>query len=158
MFREMRRKERQTSGEAARDILAGASYGVIAMTLEDGYPYALPVSHLYFEGAIYFHGANAGQKYEVLAKNPKVCFTATVKDEFQPGKFTTYFRSAVAFGRASLVEDEAELGRLSREISRKYEPNVKDEAADHYAHMQKGRFCFFKITVEHLTGKTNEPG
>jgi len=153
MFREMRCKELQTSKEAAEEMLARTSHGTLALTLEDGYPCALPVSHLYFEGAIYFHGANAGQKYDALAKNPKVCFSAVARDDFQPGKFTTYFDSVMAYGTASTVEDGAEIGRVARALCKKYEPKLTDEAIGKYAAAEQGKFCVFKITIAYLTGK-----
>ena len=155
MFREMRCKELQTSREAAEEMLVRAKNGVIAFPLEDGYPCALPVSHLYFEGALYFHGANAGQKYEVLAGNPKVCFTATLRDDFLPGAFNTHFESVMAYGRACILEDAAEIGRVLRALCKKYEPALTDEAIDQFAAApsQRGKFCVFKMSIEHLTGK-----
>ena len=49
MFREMRRKNQQMSDEEARDILAAATSGVLALAGENGYPYAVPMSFAYDE-------------------------------------------------------------------------------------------------------------
>jgi len=149
----MRRKEKQTTSEVAAGIMTRTSNGILALTLEDGYPYAVPVSHLYLDGDIYFHTGNAGQKYDLLPGGPKVCFTAVEQDDFQPGKFTTYFRSAIAFGTASIVQDKAEITRLARALTKKYEPDISDAAIDKFVAAEEGQFAFVKITVEHLTGK-----
>ena len=45
MFREMRRKAQQLPEEECIDILKRATSGVLAVYGDDGYPYAVPVSH-----------------------------------------------------------------------------------------------------------------
>ena len=153
MFREMRRKDKAKTREEAWDILCRVGYGTVAALLEDGYPYAVPVSYVCEGDAIYFHSANEGQKYEAFLKNPKVCFTVVEKDEPQPGKFTTFYRSAIAFGAIRLVEDEEEMKRALRWIVQKYDPDVSRETFDTYTQAAWGRFCVFEIKIKHLTAK-----
>ena len=62
MFRELRRKKREISTEAAKQLLKIERRGILAVNGEDGYPYAIPINYYYDEeqNKIYFHGARAG--------------------------------------------------------------------------------------------------
>jgi len=154
MFTELRRTDKARSVESAEEILAGAAWGMLALTLESGYPYCVPVSHIYLDGCVYFHSAVAGQKYEALLREPKVCFSAVGETtRVLPGKFTVAYASAVAFGRAGLVEDEAETIRVLELITAKADPTATAESTAGYIRAHRVRCCVFKITIERLTGK-----
>lgn len=87
MFRPMRRKKKEISEEAAKQLLQKERRGVFAVNGDDGYPYAVPVNYYYSEedNKIYFHGARAGHKVDALKQDDKVCFTVygneTIKEE-----------------------------------------------------------------------------
>ena len=154
MFTKLRRTDKAKTISEARSILEGAPWGTLALTLEGGYPYSVPVSHIYHEGCIYFHSATAGQKYEALCGGGKVCFSAVGEQtRVLPGKFTVAYASAIAFGQISLVEDEAEAVRLLELITQKYDPAATPGSTGEYIRAHMERCCVFKITVEHLTGK-----
>lgn len=65
-FREMRRLKQKLSEEECIELLISGRRGVLAVSGEDDYPYALPINFLYDEGnrKIYFHGAKAGHKID----------------------------------------------------------------------------------------------
>ena len=155
MFTEMRRAEKAKPAQEAERILASAFWGTLALTLDDGYPYSVPVNHIYRDGCIYFHSAIAGQKYTALVRGPKVCFSAVEESATRilPGRFNTAYASAIAFGQASLVEDEDEVIRILELITEKYDPVATPESTAAYIRAHRERCCIFKITVEHLTGK-----
>ena len=91
MFREMRRKKNEISNDMAKQLLASSRRGVLAMTGDDGYPYAIPVNYLYDDKAqkIYFHGAKIGHKVDALRACDKVCFTVYGNETGQNGKLGT---------------------------------------------------------------------
>ena len=62
MFRELTRINQKLSDEESIEILIDAKRGILAVSGEDGYPYAMPINHYYCEedGKIYFHGGKAG--------------------------------------------------------------------------------------------------
>lgn len=64
MFRPVRKSKNALGEEATKEILRSARRGVLAVTGDGGYPYAIPINYLYDEEAekIYFHGAKAGHK------------------------------------------------------------------------------------------------
>ena len=53
MFHEMRRKKQQLLKKDAEEILYRGSFGVLALSGDDGYPYAVPISYLYDEGKLH---------------------------------------------------------------------------------------------------------
>ena len=76
MYREMRRAKQEISGEACRRVLEEARFGTLALSLEDGMPYAVPVSFAFDKesSALYFHGAAEGQKADAVRRDPRACF------------------------------------------------------------------------------------
>ena len=77
MFRPVRRKSREISLDAARNLLKASRRGVLAVNGDNGYPYALPLNYIYDEksNTIIFHGARAGHKLDSIKACDKVCFT-----------------------------------------------------------------------------------
>ena len=152
MFRELRRAKQLLPKEAAEEILRNATSGVLAVCGDDGYPYAVPVSFLYADGKIYFHGAKAGHKLDAIRRNDKVSFCVIEQDEVIPETFSTDFRSVIAFGHARELTDDAEKLRAIRMLAEKYSPELKEKAEEE---IKSGwnALCMVEIQVEHLTGK-----
>ena len=57
MFREMRRKAQQLTEAECVNILNNATSGILGVFGDDGYPYTVPVSHVFYDGKIAFHCA-----------------------------------------------------------------------------------------------------
>ena len=154
MFTQMRRTDKARTTQEAEKVLAEGAWGTLALTLEDGYPYSVPVSHIYRDGCIYFHSALAGQKYTALLAGPKVCFSVVGEStRVLPGEFTVAYISAIAFGRAALVENPDEVLEALVLIANKYDPAASPQSIAEYNKIHLARCCVFKITVEHLTAK-----
>ena len=81
MFREMRRARQALSREECEDILRRGTSGVLAVTGDGGWPYAVPLSYCYRDGKLWFHCARAGQKLENLAARPRACFSCVLYAE-----------------------------------------------------------------------------
>lgn len=64
MFRPVRKSKNALGEEATKEILRSARRGVLAVTGDGGYPYAIPINYLYDEEAekIYFHGRKSGSQ------------------------------------------------------------------------------------------------
>ena len=125
--------------------------GVLACLGDYGYPYAVPLSYVYFNDRIYFHSAKTGHKISAITGNPKVSFAVVDEDNIVSEKFTTYFRSVIAFGRARIADGEERLRALEA-IVEKYsgdqpeEAKRKEIAGCTQAHV-------VAIDVEHVAGK-----
>lgn len=153
MFREMRRKKQLLSEEESIAILEKATSGVLAVSGDEGYPYAVPLSYVYEDGKLYFHGAKSGHKLDAIMAEPKVSFCVIDQDNIIPEEYTTYFRSVIVFGKARIIEDEKELQNAIETLAIKYAPN--DSAANREKAIKKEKkyMCMFVLEIEHMTGK-----
>ena len=107
-FRQMRRKRQQLSEEESIGILQKATAGTLALLGDNDYPYAVPISYVYNNGNLYFHSALSGHKVDAICKCDKASFCVIEQNDVQPKKYTTFFRSVIAFGRIHIIEDEQE--------------------------------------------------
>lgn len=151
----MRRKDRACPADEAWEILDACGYAVLAMTAEDGAPYAIPL-HIVRRGTcVYFHSAMAGRKTDCLRTHPRVCLTCVGEAEVLQMRFTTRYASAVAEGTAQEVEDAEEKLEALRLLCLRHTPDAMGgfdgEAAGSLAHT-----AVWKITVEEISGKGNK--
>ena len=105
MFREMRRFKQLLPQETAIEILNRNTSGTLALIGDNDYPYAVPISYVYIDGKLYFHSAKSGHKIDAIIKHEKASFCVIDQDHIVPEKYTTYFRSVIAFGKVHLVEE-----------------------------------------------------
>ena len=151
-FREMRRKRQQLSEEESISILKKATAGTLALLGDDDYPYAVPISYVYANGRLYFHSALSGHKVDAIRKYDKASFCVIEQDEVHPEKFTTFFRSVIAFGRIHIIEKEAEKLETARMLGNRYNPN-QEEALQKELENGLSRMLMIRFDIEHLTGK-----
>ena len=151
-FRTMRRLRQQISDEESIGILQKATSGTLALLGDGGYPYAVPISYIYANGKIYFHSALSGHKVDAIRKCEKASFCVIAQDEVHPEKYTTFFRSVIAFGRIHIIEDEAEKLATARIFGNRYNPN-QEEALQKELESGMSRMLMIRFDIEHLTGK-----
>ena len=153
MFREMRRKKQALSMEECVRILQNNTSGVLAVRGDDDYPYAVPLSYVYRDGALYFHCAKSGHKLDAVRRWDKVSFCVIDRDEIVPEEYTTYFRSVIVFGRAVVLEDEDEIRAAICALARKYHPTDSEAGRDAAISREASALCMIKVTALHMTGK-----
>lgn len=150
MTRSMRRFKQRLSAEEVERILRNGKYCVMAVSGDDGYPYAVPINYVYDGTAIFIHSAAQGHKIDALRRNPKCTLCIVDKDDVIPEEFTSYFRSVIAFGKAHFVESTDEKIAALRLLGDKYSPGIAPEA-------EIGRFiktvCIVRIDIDSVTGK-----
>ena len=151
MFRKMRRNKQLLSIDDIVAVMERCTNGVLACMGDNDYPYAVPLSYVYFDNKIYFHSAKVGHKVDAIIKNPKVSFSVIDEDTIVSGEYTTYFRSVIAFGKARVVERdewvkgfEALVEKYSGEQSKK--AKQKEISGCTQSHV-------IAIDIEHITGK-----
>ena len=152
MFREMRRTNQQLSRELCIEILEKATSGVLAVLGDEGYPYTVPLSYVYSDNALYFHCASEGHKLDAIKACDKVSFCVIEKDEVVAEKFTTFYRSVVAFGRVQPLAGE-ELYAAMKQLAGKYSPKETAHSFDKEMAESLHHLCVLKFTIEHLSGK-----
>ena len=151
MFREMRRKRQQLPNEECIEILENSTSGVLAVSGDNDYPYAVPLSYVYRDGKIYFHCAKTGHKLDAIRNNPKASFCIIAADEVIPERFTTHFKSVIAFGTARIMEND-EMRPAIDWLAEKYSPD-NEEGRLKEIEREYSILCMIEFTIEHLTGK-----
>lgn len=154
MFRDMRRKNRQLSEEECIEILTNEPRGVLALLGDYDYPYTVPMSHVYVDGRIYFHGAQKGHKIDAVKKHDKVSYCVVDSGVRAPDSWWYTFRSVVVFGKIKMLTDRDEkIDRLTS-LGDKFFPTHEETVAE----IEKllDRTAVFEITVDHMSGKRVE--
>ncbi|MDE5782319.1 MAG: pyridoxamine 5'-phosphate oxidase family protein [Lachnospiraceae bacterium] len=151
----MRRNDREIKEfENIVSVMEKCDVCRLAFNTED-YPYILPLNFgMEVEDGkitLYFHGANEGRKYELMAKDNRVCFEMDcshrlVTDE-ESGSCTMEYESVIGQGLVEIVPDEEKYNALCILMK----------------HYHKEEFPFnkniipqttlFKVTVNKVTGK-----
>ena len=94
----MRRKDKEMGERAEVErMLRGAEVGRLATCVDDE-PYVVPLSFVYRDGRIIFHGAAEGRKMENISRNPRVCFEvdeAELIPSDDPCKYNYRYRCVV---------------------------------------------------------------
>ena len=148
-------KHGNMTDEELRDMLANEPVGRLATVSLDGRPYVVPV-HFACDGSrLYFHSGYEGVKMDNIRHNPEVCFEVDeiqgmFVNEERPCNSTTYRRSIIAFGSASVVEDRARklyaLGLIMRKHS-------KENGTAKMPVTAVDGTCIVEITITEISGK-----
>lgn len=152
-FREMRRFRQQLSIQECETILARGTSGVLAVAGDGGWPYAVPLSYVYEEGKLLFHCARAGHKLDALRSEPRASFCVVDQDQVLPERYTTAYRSVIAFGQVHILEEPEQLRPGAERLGRKYYPEGPAQGLEREIDGALGHMAVLEMTVEHITGK-----
>lgn len=130
-MKEMRKANRQRDAIWANEVFDRAPFVTLSMMRPDGTPYGLPLSLIRKDDkTFYFHCASEGEKIDCIKANPVVSLSAvskcTPKYEEEKQNFTMYYHSAIALGRAEIVEDKKEKIDALRLLCERYLPKYMD--------------------------------
>jgi uncharacterized protein len=170
MFRNIRRKEKQLTIEECREVLSKAEYGTLATMGADGYPYAVSVNYVFYNGNVYFHCATGGHKLDNIEYCSKVSFNIvtdvwvvpliqdenTGESESTFNGFNTNFNSVIIFGKAKEVFEREKMEGLMaffKKFLNSNEYNQYKEEGIKYIEKSLKRTKLIKIEIEHMTGK-----
>ena len=153
MFREMRRKKQILSEKNCIEILEKGTAGVLALLGDNDYPYAVPISYVYYNSKLFFHGAKSGHKIDAIKKCSKASFCVIDQDHIVPEEYTTYFRSVIAFGKIHVMEDEIEMKNAIERLAVKYYPTDTETNRNTAISREWKPLCMIELDIEHLSGK-----
>ena len=153
MFREIIRKDRELSNDDAMQILKNNTYGILSTISENGYPYGVPISYIFYNNSIYFHSATKGHKIDNILNNDKVSFCVVGKTQVLPDKFSSKYESVIAFGIASEVNN-IEKNICLTEMLNKYSKDYIEKGKE-YIQREGGVTKVMKINIEHISAKAN---
>ena len=151
MFREMRRSKQLLSMDDTVAVMERCTNGVLSCIGDNDYPYAVPLSYVYFNDRIYFHSAKAGHKVEAIMRNPKVSFSVIDEDTIVSQEYTTYFRSVIAFGKARIVSGDEWIKAFEALVEKYSGDQPKEEKQKEINGCTQSHII--AIDVEHITGK-----
>jgi uncharacterized protein len=151
MFRKMRRNKQLLSKADTEAVMARCTNGVLACMGDEGYPYTVPLNYVYHNDKIYFHSAKEGHKIDSIKKTPKVSFTVVDEDTIVSEKFTSLFRSVIAFGKARIAEGD-EWREAFDALIEKYSGDQPEEAKRKVM-AECPQTLIVAIDVDHITGK-----
>ncbi len=125
---------------------------------DEEYPYIVPLNFgMQVDGeqiTLYFHGAREGKKYDLMAKNNKVCFEMDCSHELmtieEEKNCTMNYESVIGYGTLEMVADEDKYDALCI-LMKHY----------HVEHFEFNKAVIphtnvFKLNVHQLTGKTRK--
>ncbi|OPY90357.1 MAG: Pyridoxamine 5'-phosphate oxidase [Syntrophaceae bacterium PtaU1.Bin231] len=149
----MNRKDKEIRDPLAMgEILAEAQVCRVGLALGND-PYVVPMSYVYLGGCLYFHGSPRGKKIDLLQKNDRVCFEASVIGGPVPSTcacgWSMRYRSVIGYGKASLVESEAEKREVLAAIVRKYTGRDEGSGAEDIV----AKTAVIRIDIDSMTGK-----
>lgn len=152
-LRPMRRSRQQLSNEECVEILERNSNGVLALTGDEGYPYAVPLSYVFKDGKIFVHSATAGHKIDAIRRDSRASFCVIDLDDVHPSTFTTIYRSVIAFGTVRIIEDEAGKRQALDDLSDKYCPDEPLTARHAEINRSINRLIILEMIIEAFSGK-----
>ena len=151
----MRRKEKEITEKVIKEeILRQTEVGRLGLVI-DGAPYIVPLNFCYVKDRIYLHSHKDGKKMQELRNDPYVCFEVDEGEIItgeNPCDYSWMYTSVIAYGKATIVEDEAERLKGLKLISNKYSPGkgsmITEELMGKFKHL-----WIFRIDVDEMTGK-----
>jgi len=155
MFKEIRRKSRELTGERVNELLRTTEYGFLSLgSSVNGYAYGIPINYAYDDetNSLYFHGATEGQKLDEIRQNGKVSFCIVGRTQPLPDKFSTIYESVIAFGEASIIDNDEEKRKALRLLVRKYSIDF-EQIGEEYMDKSWDKIDTFKIHIQHMTAK-----
>ncbi|MCR5079579.1 MAG: pyridoxamine 5'-phosphate oxidase family protein [Bacilli bacterium] len=153
MFREIKRVKQVLETKECQRILEESKRGVLAINSEDGYPYALPLNHIYAkeENRLYFHSGKTGYKIECMEKDDKCSYCVIMEAGKNEDGWSLVYKSVIVFGRVGFVKDEATIEAIARRLSYKF--TLDESYIDEEIRKSLRGTAMFYVEIEHMTGK-----
>ncbi|MBR3975988.1 MAG: pyridoxamine 5'-phosphate oxidase family protein [Clostridia bacterium] len=153
VFRPLARSRQALSQAECIRILQAEKRGVLSVTGDNDYPYAVPINHWYDpeDGRIYFHSGPTGHKIDAMVRDPKASFCVLQQAELSEDSWSWYFNSVIVFGRLELVRDHNRALEISRKLSCRF---TDDKDYIEYEIEKSGASVLcFALIPEHISGK-----
>ena len=153
IFRQLQRKNQELTVNECAGLLKSTKRGVLSVIGDEGYPYGMPMNHLYSDdGNIYFHCGRSGHRLDSLRNCDKVSFCVCDDGAVTENKkWALTFKSVIVFGRTEVIDDINVVSDISERLCRKFTDDdsyIKSEI-EQFAH----ETLILRLTPEHICGK-----
>jgi nitroimidazol reductase NimA-like FMN-containing flavoprotein (pyridoxamine 5'-phosphate oxidase superfamily) len=124
-------------------------------TAIDEQPNIIPMNFAYITDKILLHSHKDGKKIKDIQKNPRVCFEVDQGDIISgenPCDFSWKYRSAIAYGKAKIIDSPEERLKALKIISDKYSFGkgqiITPELMEKFNHL-----WIIEINIDKMVGK-----
>jgi nitroimidazol reductase NimA-like FMN-containing flavoprotein (pyridoxamine 5'-phosphate oxidase superfamily) len=141
----------------ARELIARAYCGRVATVSADGWPYVVPLLHVFSGDVISMHNTGARGHFRLnVEREARACFEVDEPVKaFDYGRFECdsglAYRSAIAYGRIRIVEDQDTKIRFFDALLTKYGTGVPGRPKSFYPRLHE--VTVYALAVERITGK-----
>lgn len=128
----MRRRDCElTETRELEAVLGRAEWGTLGLVSPQGAPVLVPLNFVFHEGRVYFHGAMAGEKFDLIQHGPEASFLVVEAYAQVPSyafspvdacPATQYFKSVLVKGQVVEVRDPVQKAGALAAIMRKLQP------------------------------------
>lgn len=143
-------------GEREGRLFGDADECILATMGTDGFPYAIPMSFVYYDNKIYMHCALTGKKIDNIKANPKVCIEAHETKGLSYSETHTACSTGIAYagvvilGYINFVEDYERKEQILSKIVEKYTPEFSQMPIPSE---QIDKTCILEVEIIECTGK-----
>lgn len=155
---QLRRQDRILADAEARELIARAYCGRVGTVGSDGWPYVVPLLHVFAGDVIGMHNtAERGHfRLNVERGDARACFEVDEPVKvFDYGRFECdsglAYRSAIAYGRIRIVDERAAKARFFDQLLAKYGTGVQGRPKGFYPRLDQ--VTVYSLEVERITGK-----
>jgi uncharacterized protein len=141
----------------ARDLIRSAYCGRVATVSADGWPYVVPLLHIFDGELITMHNTAARGHFRLnVERDARACFEVDEPVKvFDYGRFECdsglAYRSAIAHGQIQIVKDESAKIRFFDAFLAKYGTGVPGRPKSFYPRLKE--VTVYALKVERVTGK-----
>lgn len=170
----MRRSELESSDpDLFQEVARDADVGYLSLVTSGGWPRSVALNFAVVGETVYFHGALAGEKSEIIGTGVRAGFTMVKPYSFIPSHFTApdhacpathFFKSVEIKGRCEPVTDPAGKARGLQALMDKHQPEGRFrplDPADPVYRKAIERVGVFRVVPDSWTAKRkfgqNEP-
>jgi nitroimidazol reductase NimA-like FMN-containing flavoprotein (pyridoxamine 5'-phosphate oxidase superfamily) len=153
---QLRRQDRLLADSEARELIARAYCGRLGTVSEDGWPYVVPLLHVFSGDEIGLHNtAVQGHLRTNVQREARACFEVDEPIKvFDYGRFECdsglAYRSAIAYGSIRIVDDRTAKARFFDAFMAKYGTGA-ERPKSFYPRLDD--VTVYAIAVERITGK-----
>ena len=90
---------------------------------------------------------------DAIKKHDKASFCVIAENKIVPEKYTTYFKSVIAFWKIKILEKDEEIRNAITILSKKYNKSATNKDIERLINKEYNSLCAIELAIEHMTGK-----